>query len=163
MVQDAYVYRIPLYGRGGIIKGYTLVDAQDYEWLSRWRWNLVQGYAARRNDKSTVYMHREILGLGRGNGLECDHINGDRLDNRRVNIRIVTHAQNQQNMRSYRTSASGIRGIYWHRRDRKWKAKAQLYGRVYHVGSFESKEEAAAAITAWRKEYMPFSGEERRL
>ena len=70
----------------------TTVDDSDYESLKGYRWSLINGYAARTSRKyehlpRTVKMHRQILGLLRsGKAIQVDHINGDRLDNRRANL-----------------------------------------------------------------------------
>ena len=91
--------RIPL------TKGqFALVDDADYEVLSKHSWYAsgVRFYAARRrkdnerNPRKLVYMHRELLGV-ESSSLHVDHINGNRLDNRRSNLRIVTVAENAQN------------------------------------------------------------------
>lgn len=92
---------IPLSGSLGRGK-HTLVDADDYEWLSHWSWNLSRrGYASAtitvsRGVKKKLCMHRLIMGTPM-RGWETDHINRDRLDNRRANLRIVTGYENRMN------------------------------------------------------------------
>src|SRR5689334_13920703 len=90
---------IPL-GRGN----YALVDARDFEALSVYRWGYIttrgRKYATRyerRGKRIKVFMHREILGLARGEKIQGDHINGNTLDNRRENLRRASHGQNQHN------------------------------------------------------------------
>lgn len=91
--------RIPLHRRGGIA-AYTLVDDVDWERFKDIRWHPRSplGYASAVIDGRIEYMHRLILGLGPGSDLECDHINRDPLDNRRCNLRAVTHAENMRNV-----------------------------------------------------------------
>ncbi len=81
----------------------VLVDAVDYEWLSRWKWKRhIQGYACRTTyDKETkrfplLLMHRIILG-DIPPGMTVDHINREKRDNRRSNLRIVTQGENNRN------------------------------------------------------------------
>jgi len=89
-------------------------------------------------------MHHEIL--GKIPGLEVDHINGDRRDNRRSNLRFVTKAQNQMN-RVAVSSASGFKGVA--RNKKGWAASInKRVGGVkarYHLGTFKTPEEAASA------------------
>lgn len=92
-------HRIPLFRRGQAEPiAFTIVDAADARWLLEHRWGLgSDGYATRRRPGVAIRMHREILGLAAGDGRHTDHINRDKLDNRRANLRVVTAAQNMQN------------------------------------------------------------------
>ena len=151
---------IALTGRNG--HGHAaLVDAADFDWLNQWRWQFASGYAVRstwRNGKRVMYrMHREILGLRFDDGLEADHINLDRLDNRRENLRIVTPAQNKQNTRSRPRGRSRFRGVYWHAANQKWVAQVRLNGKSNYLGSFSDEAEAAGAAARFREEHMPFA------
>lgn len=155
---------IPLRKRGGEIAAYTVVDAEDYAALSAFRWfRTNSGYAARTvripgGNCQTILLHRELLALEKGDPLFGDHINRDRLDNRRANLRVVTAAQNTQNCgaRSHNRS-SGIRGVYWWPPTSKWVAKARVNGRLHHIGLFENKEDAARAVSDFRAVHMPYS------
>ena len=76
----------------------AIVDASDYDWLMQWKWTVTsKGYAYRtsKKDGKSAAMHRLILDTPKG--MVSDHINGNRLDNRRANLRICTHAGNSQN------------------------------------------------------------------
>jgi hypothetical protein len=76
----------------------ALVDDEDYENVMRFRWYSLFDYnryrAIRTDSQRTIYLHRFILGLTFFDKKIVDHINGDGLDNRRENLRIVTHRQN---------------------------------------------------------------------
>ena len=149
---------IPLWRKGKIV-AQALVDEEDVALVSRHRWffnSSGRGYASRKSSGRVVFMHRAILGLT-GRALEPDHINGDGLDNRRANLRIVSHAQNLQNKRSYAGSTSKFRGVWWNRLHRKWEAGARHQGKNFHLGYYASEEEAAAAASDWRRRNMPFS------
>ena len=66
--------------------------------------------------------------------LHVDHINGDSTDNRIHNLRLVTHQQNHQNR--------GHRGTSFHKRLGKWIAKIMVNGKQYHIGYYDTEEEA---------------------
>lgn len=110
--------RIPLKNRQGEVVARAIVDAEAFDFLSQWTWHLGHGYATRTvyigggADGAkfiTVHMHRLVFGVGMG-GPHIDHINRDRLDNRRANLRIVTRAQQSQNL-SPRQGTSRFRGV----------------------------------------------------
>ena len=142
---------IPIYKFGRII-GYTTVDEADYARFSKYRWYENVGYVLRyeRDGSKTVSirLHREIMSCP--TGLHVDHINHDRRDNRRENLRIVTHAQNHQN-RSY----NPFRGAVLDKK--KWVAQCKLNGKHYRVGRYETREEAAAAAAKLREQLLPYS------
>lgn len=155
--------RIPLYGSGGKVVGYSLVDGVDAG-LAAYRWHMNHnGYAVhsvnQRGNRHTLRMHREILGMARGDKREVDHRNLDKLDNRRSNLRVATRAQNAQNQPAQPGRTSRYRGVHWHVRREKWRAQATLDGRQHFLGSFDSEDAAAAAVAAFRREHMPFAAE----
>lgn len=147
---------MPLRARDGSVRAWAIVDDEDYEWLNRWRWCFSHGYAARRlpSNGPIVYMHKQILDFPDRQG---DHINGNRLDNRRSNLRIATHAENKQNLGIRCDNKSGYRGVGWHLGAKKWRAYARLEGRDFHLGLFSNIEDADAAAKGFRRERMPFS------
>jgi hypothetical protein len=127
----------------------AIVDAADYEWLNQWKWYAEWGgYAVRTHWSKTkpqfcVRMHRAILGLESGDPRRIDHINGNRIDNRRANLRIATAQQNAHNARISSRNTSGFKGAH---RDRKWwKAQIRINGKNKNLGYFASPEEAHAA------------------
>jgi hypothetical protein len=89
-------------------------------------------------------MHRLILGLTSDDPLEVDHINGDRLDNRRSNLRVANQSQNLANQRKTR-GASRYKGVDWHERHQLWRARIQKDGKRRLLGWFASEDEAGVA------------------
>jgi hypothetical protein len=159
---------IQLYARDGSVRAHVLVDDEDYAWLSQWRWTLLpSGYAYRRTRRGpsagVIYMHRQILGLVRGDGRVGDHVNGDRLDNRRANLRVVTRRGNAQNCLSTIGSTSRFRGVSWNTARQKWIAQAWINGRQTNLGSYDSEEEAAAVAAEARRVHMPYSRDAREV
>lgn len=156
--------RIPLTRRSGEICGYTVVDAVDAEWASQWHWRLNdQGYAMRYIECDgryvKVYLHRELLGLARGDSPFGDHIDRDRLNNRRANLRAVSRAANSQNRSPDADSTSAYRGVSWDTGTRKWRAQVRVNGHRHHLGLFDDEVAAARAAQAFRAEMMPYSTE----
>lgn len=72
-----------------------------------------------------------------------DHINGNGLDNRRVNLRLATSLQNQGNSRKRRNASSYYKGVSWYKPLKKWRAQIKVDKHVIHLGYFVSEEEAA--------------------
>ncbi len=123
----------------------ALVDDEDYERLSRVRWCQKLGYAQGSLDGKSISMHAAILDCPPG--LERDHINHNRLDNRRCNLRLVTHAENCRNMRKRKRTSSSFWGVTKRKycRINKWMAKLRIGKRSVHIGVFATEEEAARA------------------
>ena len=76
---------------------------------------------------------------------QVDHINGDRQDNRLVNLREVSHLENMQNKRLYSNNKSGHAGVFFNKDRGKWQAHIRVDGERVHLGMFESRDEAITA------------------
>ena len=101
-------------------------------------------------------MHRVILKTPKG--MDTDHRNGDGLDNRRCNLRICTKSQNSINRKMQSNNTSGYRGVYWHKRDKKWLAHIKIDGKKINFGYCSTKEQAAEAYNeAAKKHYGEFA------
>lgn len=126
---------------------FTLVDDEDFDWLNQWKWTCIDGYARRYPTVSgrrvSVCMHRLILSAPEG--FEVDHIDGDGLNNQRSNLRICKHAQNCRNQKRCRDSRTGLKGVDFHRRLRKYRARITHDYKVMHLGFFDTAEQACAA------------------
>ncbi|GAC1645621.1 MAG: hypothetical protein NVS4B6_19160 [Mycobacterium sp.] len=149
---------LPLY-KERVIATYTVLDAADVEWACQWLWHPMQGYAGRSTKASgqfVTFLHRELVNAPPfvAGGLQVDHINHDRLDNRRANLRIVDGAGNAQNT-SARVGTSSYRGVSFDRVKRLWRAQAKQGGIGHVLGLFETEVEAAAAAASWRLAHMP--------
>lgn len=79
---------------------------------------------------------------------DIDHENLDRADNRWSNLRHASHSQNMANTRMYSTNTSGLKGVSWHKQNRKWVAQIGIGGKSRYLGSFETLEAAHAAYCA---------------
>lgn len=139
------------------IVGYALVDKDDFASISSYRWFLIGGAGADGNryacawvDGKRVMMHRFIMGLQPGDAREIDHLNHNRLDNRRENLRAVTLRENRQNMAGWTNSSSCHRGVSWDKRSQKWEAYICPGGKKKFLGYFESEEDAARVAQSAR-------------
>lgn len=131
----------------------ALVDDEDYERINAHKWHVSSGYAVRRIAPlaPTIRMHREVLSAPEN--MQVDHINRNRLDNRRSNLRIATKAENLRNKVIYQNNKSGYRGVCWKTRDKKWAAQININQKRKHLGFFSSAEEAARAYDKAAKEF----------
>lgn len=143
----------------------ALVDDEDYDELSRYNWFYQGKYAARHtkiadnSKKKIIYMHHAIV--GQKTGLEVDHVSGQRLDNRKENLRHVTHAQNLYNkgLRVKETS-SQFKGVGWSKHFEKWRARIIINRKDIHLGLFDIEKDAA---TAYNNAATELYGEYARL
>lgn len=142
-------------------RGVALVDRADAEAVGVYPWCMSRGYAVRGaqigGKRRLVLMHRFLLGLSPGDGVQVDHINGNKLDNRRANLRVCTNAENHQNLHH----CGFYRGVSWHARKKRWQAYAYLARKKRHLGYYASKEEAAVVASAFRHQHMPYSRDAR--
>ena len=128
---------------------FAIVDAEDYEFLIQFKWCYNTGYAVRATwdkiNKKTgiIYLHRFLITTKKGEIV--DHINGDRLDNRKCNLRLCTHVQNIYNCGMSKNNTSGFKGVYWHKRSKAWRAKICHNRKTIVLGEFKTAKEAAVA------------------
>lgn len=130
---------------------FALVDDEDFPWLSEIQWHLKEGYAAATigigaGRRCTARMHRAIMMPA--TGLTVDHINGDRLDNRKENLRSVTKADNNLNLGMRSDNTSGYKGVHYFKRHQRWTAAIRVRGRRYALGYFDTAEAASQAYEA---------------
>lgn len=76
--------------------------------------------------------------------LFIDHIDGDGVNNRLLNLRLATYTENNRNSAS-RGGKSKYKGVYWFKRDSKWQAQLQVGDKKQHIGYFDNEEDAAEA------------------
>jgi len=144
----------------------ALVSIEDEEFVMAQGWCCLSiGYFV-ESKRSKRLLHRlvaERMGII-DHGPRIDHINGDKLDNRRENLRAITHAQNLQNRisASNSNSKSGIRGVWWHQGRKRWVAEVTVTvaGKVKKfVRYYKTKEAAAQTVRQLRASYHPGSRE----
>lgn len=126
----------------------AMIDDVDFQYLNQWKWHYHHGYAARTIRNKKIYMHRIILDTPEG--LDTDHINRNTLDNRRCNLRAVTHRKNIMNTGIRTDNTSDVKGVSWHKASKKWRAFVYSYGKQTHLGLYRSIKEAELARNTWK-------------
>lgn len=128
----------------------ALVDNEDFERLSKYSWYAHQSephryYAATREKKTGkfLYMHRLIMDIP--SNLFIDHINGNRLDNRKSNLRMCTKSQNTLNKRLSKRNTSGYKGVSWSNTNQGWYSCIRNKGKTIPLGYYDDPIDAAKA------------------
>ena len=129
---------------------FAKVDDADYQELISYNWIFNNGYAFRHlsldrstGKRSRIMMHRQLMNTPKG--MDTDHINRDRLDNRRSNLRVCTRSQNMANKGLKSNNTTGYAGVsltMYRRTPKKYQARISYEGRVIHLGYSNSKLEA---------------------
>ena len=142
----------------------AIVDDEDYEELSIVKWHYNHwGYAMRNvtpggKKRTKIQMHIAIL--GKIEGFEIDHKDGNGLNNRRENLRHVTHTQNTQNKAPYKKTSSRYKGVSWNKWANKWVSTIVIDGKYYYLGYYKSERDAAWVYNVWAESFF---GEYTRL
>lgn len=148
---------------------YAIVDDEDFEELNRYKWYAHKDkntfYAMRHVTKeeakkegrstrdTTIYMHQQIL--GKKEGYQIDHVNGNGSDNRRKNLRYVTNRQNAQNR--HINKSSQYPGVSWHKQSQKWRMRIRINGKEIHLGLFTNEYDA---FLAYKNAVKTLTGQE---
>lgn len=135
----------------------ALVDDEDFERINQFKWYARKThnmyYAVhtlpRSQNQRKLYMHAIIIGTPPRK--MTDHINGDGLDNRKENLRVVTNRENLQNLHVKKTSK--YPGVRFVRQSKKWRATIQFKGKQYNLGNY-SDELTAATVYAVASEVI---------
>src|SRR5215467_1987895 len=121
----------------------AIVDDDVYEWASKYSCHVHEGhrpYPKLRIDGKLVRLSRVIMNAP--DGMDVDHITGNVLDNRRENLRVVTHSMNMRNQKKSH--------VHFDKYNDKWRARipGEVYKRI-HLGYFKTKEEAEEAVRSY--------------
>jgi hypothetical protein len=147
-----------------LTRGYeALIDVEDVPLVEGANWHArvvlrangtvraVYAATTDRPSKKMVLMHRRLLIISEG--MEIDHIDGDGLNNRRGNLREATRAQNMHNSRLGTRNISGVKGITWHRKRKKWVARIAQRDKKIHIGLFDDLDVAIARMAEVRGQH----------
>jgi hypothetical protein len=118
---------------------YALVDDENFDYLNQWKWFYDSGYAANKSLKKT-YMHRLIMKSP--SGYEIDHIDRNRLNNQKSNLRVVDRSQNSINTGLRTDNKSGMKGVFWRSDKKKWSVYINRYKTRKYLGHFKNLRDA---------------------
>lgn len=123
----------------------ALVDSEDLPKVQAKNWWFMDGYAFGKENGKHIALHNFLMRPPEGK--QVDHINRDRLDNRRSNLRLCTKAENLRNKCTYKNNLSGFKGVRFYRwnKQEKWVARIRMDGKLIHIGTFKTAELAAKA------------------
>lgn len=152
--------KIDLYENFGIIwadEKPFLFDSSDIDLLNNRYWYVDDyGYltnAITTNNKTKYYKFHRLV-VGAQHGQIVDHINRDKRDNRKQNLRICTRKENSRNLGIRSNNTSGINGVYWDKDRMKWVAKIGVDGKSILIGRYKTKEDAKCARRNAEKQYF---------
>jgi len=146
-----------------LTKGYVaIVDDDDFGELSKNKWCYLNGYAVRgisiKNKSHTVFMHRQINKTPEG--MSTDHVDGNKLNNKKENLRTCTESENKRNAKTPKTNKSGYKGVSFSSSHKKWYAIIKNNGKSLWIGGYDNKTDAAIA---YDKKAIELYGEFARL
>ena len=130
-----------------------IIDHEDFEKCKIVSWCVDdRGYANGKNTKiGTVRLHRFILNAPADK--QVDHINRDKLDNRKSNLRIVTNQENHFNEGLSKNNSSGVKGVYYNKDCNKWVCQITLNGKIIYGGLFDNLEMAVSKRKSLEEKY----------
>lgn len=129
----------------------SIIDKKHYEQVKQYNWGIASsGYVINtRNNRGgdeTGRLHRFIClleyGLEEIYGRYIDHISRDKLDNRLCNLNIVTPLENVQNTNLFSNNTSGVKGVSWRDKEKKWGVSIQYKKKRYYLGRYAELNEA---------------------
>ncbi|MFT8313202.1 MAG: AP2 domain-containing protein [Clostridium sp.] len=135
-----------------------IIDSEDFNKIKDYTWRVNNnGYAITEFTESVnkikmIQMHR-LINNTPANKI-TDHKNGNRLDNRKTNLRDCNYSENARNCKTPSTSSSGIAGVQYAKREKRWRARIYTDGKEISLGYYETKEEAILARMNGEQEYF---------
>lgn len=130
---------------------YATIDKEDYSIVAPYKWTYENGYAVHSihslNHCSKIWMHRLILNTP--DGMMTDHINGNRADNRKKNLRVCTRSQNFCNRPFFKNKK--YKGIDF--KEGRWRTRIRINTKEIHIGYFLKKIDALFAYNEAARKY----------
>lgn len=121
------------------------VDDEDYALLEKLNWQVSKDNCVSTHSKvnNNRLIHRIIMNASADQ--EIDHIDGNRLNNQKSNLRFVTSSQNKMNRGARSDSKSGYKGVSWHKQRNRWTSRIMVDGKYKYLGLFTDIKEAIRA------------------
>jgi hypothetical protein len=139
----------------------TKVDDDDFEKYGKLKWRMdltnnqyikTSQYQKDTGKTKTIYLHRLIMKEYIKDGFEIDHINRNRLDNRKSNLRICKRHQNMGNVLKHQDNNSGYKGVCWDKARKKWIARICYKYKTFNLGRFSDIFDAVKVYDKKAKE-----------
>lgn len=129
---------ILLYDTYGTETNRTIIDIEDIDNIIKYKWHCRNnGYCGAN---SNILLHRIVMNAKKGEYI--DHINGNRLDNRKQNLRKCTNQENNFNKGLYSHNTSGVTGVSWDKRRNKWEVSIKINQKKMYLGRFDNFNDA---------------------
>lgn len=141
-----------LYDKNHDVIAKALINIEDADKVSDLKWGLYAGYV--KNSEQSMFLHNFIMNFSPNKKTTIDHINRNRLDNRKENLRIVDYQINGINKGKQSNNTSGFPGVSWDNYHRKYQAHIKFNGRKKHLGYFNALEEAIECRKQGEIEYF---------
>lgn len=125
-----------------------IFDVDDYDLVSQYHWFVGdRGYVltSRLDKNGLISLHRLVMGVEDSGYPLVDHINQNKSDCRKCNLRFASQSLNQMNVSNWKSNKTGVRGVFWNSQKGKWQARINLNKKNYHLGFYDNIEDAKAA------------------
>ena len=132
----------------------AIIDNEDFTKISKWKWHYKNNGYLMSSSTPQILMHRLVMEAKKGQII--DHINGDKFDNRKTNLRFVTNQQNGMNRGVQKNNKLGIKGVSFD--GKKFRARLQIKHKNVILGRFKTKEEASSVYQNAVKEFLSSLG-----
>ena len=147
-----------------------LIDDEDFDLISKYNWYVYKPHKSttyysrathtiKENKNAKIYIHRLILGVT-DPSIFVDHIDGNGLNNQKLNLRICSQSENMRNMKKPISNKSGFKGVFYRKDRNTYAAAIVVKGKKHHLGHFKNKLDAA---NAYNQAAIKYFGEFAKL
>jgi hypothetical protein len=141
IITDGNISYVVLRNFNGDESGRVMIDTFNIPLVRKHKWYLgSSGYAVSTSGRHIMLMHRLINNTPEG--YLTDHINRNKLDNRKVNLRTCNESENMENRDMLATNTAKVKGVYFHKATGKWTAEKIYKGKRYYFGLYDTMDEA---------------------
>jgi hypothetical protein len=149
-IKEGYVAIFSHNKNGERLERFAKIDLEDLDKVQEYKWTDMGHYF--KSQELNQYLHRFIIDyIGTE---DIDHINGDKLDCRKSNLRIISHSLNGSNQKLSSKNTSGVTGVSYDSSRDKWKAEIKVNKERFNLGRFGTKDEAIIARLKAEKEKL---------
>ena len=142
------------YGIGYTVKNEQfLFDLEDYDLISDRCWYVnANGYLTAKRNNVSILLHRIVTHCP--NDMKVDHINHNKLDNRKVNLRVCTDMENSKNKGLRKDNKSGVTGVVWNNDKNKWTVNIRCNNKRMYLGAYDDFDTAVKVRKQAEEKYF---------